>query len=124
MDYLGRPRSSSRKSGAQRILNMSIQRKNLAETAGGLKAVKTDLNDRAIHQREHGQVFLRRRAVEARTGLSRSSIYDLIAAGRFPKPVPLGRRTVAWIEAEVTDWQKHRVIERDRPRTRSSPPQR
>jgi len=60
------------------------------------------------------KVFLRRPVVEARTGLARSSIYDLIAAGAFPKPVPLGRRSVGWIEAEVTAWQKRRISERDR----------
>jgi prophage regulatory protein len=60
------------------------------------------------------QVFLRRPVVEARTGLSRSSLYDLIATGDFPKPVPLGRRTVGWIETEIADWQKRRISERDR----------
>jgi prophage regulatory protein len=59
-------------------------------------------------------VFLRRPVVEARTGLSRSSIYDLIATGEFPKPVPLGRRTVGWLESEIADWQKQRIAKRDR----------
>ena len=59
-------------------------------------------------------VFLRRPIVEARIGLSRSSIYDLIAAGEFPMPVPLGRRTVGWLESEIADWQKRRIAERDR----------
>jgi prophage regulatory protein len=59
-------------------------------------------------------VFLRRSAVEARTGLSRSSIYDRIAAGEFPKPVPLGGRSVGWVEAEIREWQKARIAERGR----------
>jgi prophage regulatory protein len=59
-------------------------------------------------------VFLRRHDVEARTGLSRSSIYDRIAAGEFPKPVPLGGRSVGWLEAEITEWQKARIAERDK----------
>ena len=62
------------------------------------------------------RVFLRRRVVEERTGLSRSSIYDLIAAGEFPRPVPLGRRTVGWIETEIANWQARRILERDRKR--------
>jgi prophage regulatory protein len=57
-------------------------------------------------------VFLRRHAVEARTGLSRSSIYDRIAAGEFPKPVPLGGRSVGWLESEIVEWQKARIAER------------
>jgi prophage regulatory protein len=57
-------------------------------------------------------VFLRRHAVEDRTGLSRSSIYDRIAAGEFPKPVPLGGRSVGWLESEIIEWQKARIAER------------
>jgi prophage regulatory protein len=59
-------------------------------------------------------VFLRRRAVEGRTGLSTSSIYDRIAAGQFPKPVPLGGRSVGWLESEIVEWQKARIAERAR----------
>ncbi len=38
------------------------------------------------------QKMLRRREVEARTCLSKTTLYRLISAGRFPRPVPLGRR--------------------------------
>ncbi len=38
--------------------------------------------------------FLRRKQVETRTGLSRSTIYQYIKDGVFPKPVPLGLRAV------------------------------
>lgn len=48
--------------------------------------------------------ILRRRAVEARTGLSRTTIYDLANAGNFPKPVRLGARAVGWLESEVDAW--------------------
>lgn len=48
--------------------------------------------------------ILRRRDVEARTGLSRSTIYLRVAKGHFPKPVRLGDRAVGWIEAEVDAW--------------------
>ena len=42
--------------------------------------------------------ILRRKQVEERTGLSRSTIYFRIQEGSFPKPVPLGLRAVGWIE--------------------------
>jgi len=42
--------------------------------------------------------FLRRKQVETRTGLSRSTIYQYIKDGVFPKPVPLGPRAVGWLE--------------------------
>jgi hypothetical protein len=38
--------------------------------------------------------ILRRRDVQAMTGLPCSSLYAAIAAGSFPKPIPLGRRVV------------------------------
>ena len=38
------------------------------------------------------------------SGLARSTIYKYVAEGTFPKPVPLGERAVAWIEAEVDAW--------------------
>lgn len=48
--------------------------------------------------------ILRLRSVKVRTGLSRSSIYALIADGRFPRQISLGTRSVGWIESEVEDW--------------------
>ena len=58
--------------------------------------------------------ILRRRQVEQRTGLSRSTLYQYIKDGKFPKPVPLGPRAVGWLEAEVRDWIATRIrIARD-----------
>ena len=53
--------------------------------------------------------ILRRKQVEARTGLSRSTIYQYVKDGMFPKPVPLGPRAVGWLESEVSDWIAGRV---------------
>jgi prophage regulatory protein len=50
--------------------------------------------------------ILRRKQVETRTGLSRSTIYARIAVGTFPKPIDLGSRAVGWIEAEIDAWLK------------------
>lgn len=50
--------------------------------------------------------ILRRKQVEARTGLSRSTIYAFISEGVFPKPINLGNRAVGWIEAEINEWLK------------------
>ena len=59
------------------------------------------------------QTFLRRREVIQRTGLSQSRLYEEIAEGRFPKPVPIGARAVAWVGAEVAEWQEQRIAVRD-----------
>lgn len=53
--------------------------------------------------------ILRRNKVEARTGLSRSSIYQLMADGRFPKPIQLGKRAVGWLESSVDTWIAERI---------------
>lgn len=54
-------------------------------------------------------MILRLPAVKATTGLSRSTIYLLVAEGSFPKPVGLGRRAVGWLEAEIQDWLQRRI---------------
>ena len=58
---------------------------------------------------QHGLVILRRRQVESRTGLARSSIYALIAAGLFPEPIRLTPNTVGWLEHEVERWIAQRT---------------
>ena len=58
--------------------------------------------------------FLRRKDVQLRTGLGRSTIYLYVQQGSFPKPVTLGPRAVAWLESEVSAWTTERVrIARD-----------
>lgn len=47
---------------------------------------------------------LRRPAVEEITGLKRSAIYDLMAKGRFPHPVRIGNKAVAWPESAIREW--------------------
>jgi prophage regulatory protein len=61
--------------------------------------------------------FLRRKDVQIRTGLARSTIYLYIQQGAFPKPVTLGRRAVGWLESEVSAWITERVrVARDHQR--------
>ena len=38
------------------------------------------------------------------TGVSRSSIYAWIAAGRFPKPVKIGTRRTGWKASAIREW--------------------
>lgn len=48
--------------------------------------------------------ILRRPQVEQLVGLSRSTIYALMASGDFPKPVRIGKRAVGWPESILNDW--------------------
>lgn len=57
-----------------------------------------------------GETLLRRPEVEARTGLSRSTLYDWMKRGEFPQPVKLGTRLVAWRESDVTAWLESREV--------------
>ncbi|WP_420326560.1 helix-turn-helix transcriptional regulator [Mameliella sp.] len=52
--------------------------------------------------------LLRRREVENRTGLSRSTLYDWMKRGEFPRPVKLGARIVAWRETDIVAWLESR----------------
>ena len=56
--------------------------------------------------------ILKRPAVQTRTGLSRSTIYLMMAQGAFPKPIPLGARAVGWVESEIDAWLESRKAQR------------
>ncbi len=60
-------------------------------------------------QLQDALTILRRKQVEARTGLPRSSIYAGMADGSFPRQIYLGAKSVGWLEAEVDDWIAARV---------------
>jgi prophage regulatory protein len=53
--------------------------------------------------------ILRRKQVEKRTGLSRSTIYLRIQEGTFPRPINLGARAVGWLENEIEAWLAARM---------------
>jgi prophage regulatory protein len=42
------------------------------------------------------------------TGLSTSTIYDMMARGDFPRPVRLGKRAVGWRESDLIAWLESR----------------
>ena len=48
-----------------------------------------------------GFALVRRLRVQALTGFSRSTLYNRISAGLFPRPVSLGGRAVGWPEREI-----------------------
>jgi prophage regulatory protein len=55
-------------------------------------------------------------------GKSESELHADVAAGRFPAPVPIGTRAVAWFEDEIIDWQEARKRERLNPSIKRSLP--
>ncbi|OWY15560.1 DNA-binding protein [Thioclava sp. F34-6] len=51
----------------------------------------------------------RRPDVEKLVGLSRSTLYAMMAEGSFPKPVKLGKRAVGWRETDLHIWLNNRL---------------
>ena len=44
--------------------------------------------------------------VMARVGIKRSTIYQRMAEGRFPKGRSVGPKSTVWVEAEIDEWIK------------------
>jgi prophage regulatory protein len=42
-------------------------------------------------------------------GLSRSTIYRLIDLNDFPKPIPLGSKSIGFLRSEVEAWKEQRI---------------
>ena len=54
--------------------------------------------------------FLRLPQVEESTGLTRSGIYEGMAAGTFPSNFKITERAVGWLEEEVEAWKRARLV--------------
>jgi len=52
--------------------------------------------------------ILRLPDVIARTGLSRTRVYDLEREGRFPRRRKISDRASGWLESEVNEWIESR----------------
>lgn len=50
--------------------------------------------------------FLRLKEVLKICGKSRSSVYEAIRRGEFPRPVKLGENSSAWIDTEIDAWMR------------------
>ena len=55
------------------------------------------------------ETFIRRKALEAKLGLSCSTIYAMMAADKFPRPVKIGRRAVGWRNTDIQAWVRSKV---------------
>jgi prophage regulatory protein len=55
------------------------------------------------------EALLRRKEVQAITGLSRSAIYQLIQEGKFPPSIKLSARAVAWQRTSIDNWIADRI---------------
>lgn len=53
-------------------------------------------------------LLVRMPTVRRLTGLGRSTIYRMVAARKFPSPVRLGARAVAWRQSDLDEWSESR----------------
>ncbi|BBP44555.1 helix-turn-helix transcriptional regulator [Thiosulfativibrio zosterae] len=58
---------------------------------------------------DKSKTILRMPKVTDKIGLKKSSIYQLIKDGKFPKPIQLTANAVGWYEHEVDAWLESRV---------------
>ena len=54
--------------------------------------------------------ILRLPAVCARTSLSRSTVYDRMARGDFPRPVKLTPKSIGWRSSDIDQWIESRKL--------------
>ncbi|EGY8943257.1 AlpA family transcriptional regulator [Salmonella enterica subsp. diarizonae serovar 60:r:z] len=62
---------------------------------------------------ENVRSFIRLPKVMRRTGYSKAWLYRLINQNRFPKPVKIGERAIAFVEGEIDDWITQRIEARN-----------
>ncbi|OXJ19406.1 AlpA family transcriptional regulator [Burkholderia sp. AU6039] len=55
-------------------------------------------------QQPNPQTLMRRKQVEVETTLARSTIYDRMKAGTFPKAIRIGARSIVWRRADIDAW--------------------
>ena len=55
--------------------------------------------------------FIRLHEVTAVTGMSRSTIYNRMKDGSFPRSYQLGDRLVAWLEKDIENWMTSKIEE-------------
>ena len=65
--------------------------------------------EHALPDPDAAPLFLRMPTVLRVTGLGRSTIYRLIADNKFPCPVRLGPRAVAWRRSDLDRWSEARL---------------
>ena len=102
----GKPHAAH--AGSARALKKGRIRMQSDIPTHGAPAVHLAYSQKPVVQRDR---FLRLPAVEELTGFRKSTIYEWMRTGRFPKPARLGARMVAWPETAVLQWVQDRIAE-------------
>lgn len=65
--------------------------------------------------------LLKAEEVLERTGMSRTTLYQMINKGLFPKQLQTTIRSVRWLERDVNDWIASRCHANNQPPTAKQP---
>ena len=70
------------------------------KTVDNGRGLSVNVTASARGQNETPRLALRAREVAQSLGIGRASLYSLVASGRFPRPVKLGRSAV-WLMTDI-----------------------
>jgi predicted DNA-binding transcriptional regulator AlpA/predicted XRE-type DNA-binding protein len=115
-----RPRLQRTKRGALRVLQAAAverpedfepvrlgRRQRLSTQGSDGSHVKTEAGIQSTSTRTRDdRELLNKHVVEKMTSLDITTIYRKMAAGKFPQPVRVGRRRVAWRTSDIVRWQQ------------------
>jgi len=88
--------------------NRPGRRPGPSKTHIAIEEIKAHLEDK-----RQPAIFLAVRDVVRRTTLSRAQIYRMVSQGTFPNPVAISPGRRVWIDADVNEWMKRIVDERN-----------
>jgi prophage regulatory protein len=61
-----------------------------------------------LSNQQFEETLLRLSLVMGVTGLSRSGIYFAVKDKKFPAPIKIGKRAVAWKSSDINNWIKEK----------------
>jgi prophage regulatory protein len=93
---------------AERIAERNVEQfqgQDFAPSAADYRVLK---NKHPVNAERH---ILRLGEVEEKTNLDGKRIYELIAMNDFPRPIPLGKRSVGWNSDEINQWLVKQAVD-------------
>jgi prophage regulatory protein len=100
---------SSPERGARRLPVRRVSRDEIGVTTRG--HTMNGLAAQTINSLGEARL-IRFPAVQERVSMGRTAVYELIKAGKFPRPVKVGAAS-AWIDVEITRWIEELASKRD-----------
>lgn len=62
---------------------------------------------------QNSERFLCLDEVMNKTGMKRSTIYNQMKSGEFPKSISISANRIVWLESEIDSWMKTKINQRN-----------